>query len=355
MSTLYLLEQNSILRKQGERLLVCQRPPASRRYSAVLQSDIILDLPCADVEHVMLFGNVQVTTSAMHKLLQHGIELALFSFSGELLGQLSPVMGKNVELRMRQFECVKNDDFALDMSRRFVQAKIGNALNFLKRYRWNYTEIYSDAELDQITKILDKAGSADNIDSLRGLEGAAAAKYFELLSRAFKEPWKFDGRTKRPPLDPVNAILSFGYTIIGSQIQALMDGSGLDPYLGFYHQLDYGRPSLALDMVEEFRHPFVDRLTVNLFNRSVFDANDFYKPPTGGVYMNNSGKKKFFRHFEALLGEASEIVNDEKDADAGAGAENRSKSYYRIFQGQIRKLINTIKGSAEYEPYRYEL
>jgi len=351
MATLYLTEQNSILRKQGERLLVCQRPPANRRYSAVLQSDILLDLPCADVEHVMLFGNVQVTTSAMHKMLEHGIELALFSFSGELLGQLSPVMGKNVELRMRQFRQVNDPEIVLQMSRKFVTAKIGNALYFLKRFRWNNPGVYTDQELDEIKRLLDKSEHTGTLDSLRGLEGAAAAGYFELLSRMFRPPWKFEGRSRRPPKDPVNAVLSFGYTIIGSQIQALMDGSGLDPYLGFYHQMEYGRPSLALDLLEEFRHPFVDRLTLNLFNRSVFAEGDFYKPPAGGVYMNNSGKKKFFRHFEALLGEAREVVNEQNIVDN----QTPNKSYYRIYQEQIRRLINAVKEESEYEPYHFEL
>lgn len=278
MATLYLIEQNTILRKQGNRLLVCQRPPASRRYSAVLQKDIIRDLPAADVDHVMLFGNIQVTTSALHLLLQKGIELAIFSYGGQLLGQLTPPMGKNIPLRIRQFERFRDPDFILHFARSIVAAKISNALTFLRQFHWNYPQTFESKELELFPAMISRASDAETLDSLLGTEGAAAAQYFKLFESVIQPPWRFKGRTKRPPKDPVNAVLSFGYVVVGSQIQMLMDGIGLDPYLGFYHQIDYGRPSLALDLLEEFRHPLVDRLAASLFNKAFLRRPTFLTP-----------------------------------------------------------------------------
>ncbi|RMG21470.1 MAG: CRISPR-associated endonuclease Cas1 [Methanobacteriota archaeon] len=344
MATLYLIEQNSILRKRGNRLLVCKRPPASRRYSAVLQKDIIRDLPAADVDHVMLFGNIQVTTSALHLLLEKGIELAIFKYGGELLGQLTPPMGKNIPLRIRQFECYRDPEFILGFSRDIVSAKIKNALEFLRQFHWNHPEAFEMKELNILEEMVEKAKQVTDLDNLLGIEGAAAAHYFKLYGTVIRPPWQFTGRSKRPPRDPVNAVLSFGYVIVCSQLQMLLDGMGLDPYLGFYHQVDYGRPGLALDLLEEFRHPLIDRLTATLFNKGVFEQSDFYHPISTAkhgeraVYLNTSGKRKFFLHYENAL---NEITPDVKTGDG----------FFPIFQCQVNNLIHAIQNNSPYAPY----
>lgn len=344
MATLYLIEQNSILRKRGQRLLVCKRPPASRRYSAVLQKDIIRDLPAADVDHVMLFGNIQVTTSALHLLLEKGIEIAIFTYGGKLLGQLTPPKGKNIPLRIRQFECHRDPDFILGFSRVIVSAKIKNALAFLRQFHWNHPEAFDMKELNILEEMAEKAEQVADIDNLLGIEGAAAAQYFKLLGSVIRPPWQFTGRSRRPPQDAVNAVLSFGYVIVSSQLQMLLDGMGLDPYLGFYHQVDYGRPGLALDLLEEFRHPLIDRLTATMFNKGLFEQSDFFHPVStaknGGkaVYLNTSGKRKFFYHYETALNEIA------PDVKAGDG-------FFPIFQRQINCLIHTIMENRPYKPY----
>lgn len=340
MATLYLVEQNSILRKQGDRLLVCHRPPASRRYSAVLQSDIIRDLPVTDVDHIMLFGNIQVTTSALHLLLEKGVELAIHSQGGRLLGQLTPPMGKNIPLRRQQFRRADDPEFALDISRQIVRVKIANCQGFLRRFQANHPGCFSHAELDYFSEAVSRSQSAGSLETLRGVEGAAAAQYFKLLGNMILPPWSFSGRKKRPPGDPVNAVLSFGYVIVGSQLQSLLDGIGLDPYLGFYHQEEYGRPSLALDLLEEFRHPLIDQLAIMLFNQNIMQESDFYNPPGGGVYMTAPGKKKFFTHYEKMLGE----ISIEENLPG-------RKGYFPVFQRQIQRLVRSIQENITYEPY----
>lgn len=345
MPTLYLIQQNTILRKRGKRFLLCRRPPASRRYTAVLQKDILRDIPANNIQQVMLFGNIQVTTSALHLLLEKEVELAIFSYSGRLLGQLTPPAGKNILLRRAQFEKMNDSEFALKTSRAIVAAKIQSSISLLRQYRWNHPDVFAPADLKPLTRLVTSVTAVDSLKSLRGLEGAAAAAYFSLFGKMLLPSWQFSGRNKRPPKDPVNAVLSFGYVVAGAQIQSLLDGGGLDPFMGCYHQSDYGRASLALDLVEEFRHPFIDRLALRLFNKNIVTEKDFVHHPSGAVYLNTEGKKKFFVQYENMSGD---ISPDPTDDDFQPGG------YLSIFQRQLRRLVNAINGEGDYQPYVYE-
>jgi len=156
----------------------------------------------------------------------------------------------------------------------------------------------------------------------------------------FKPPWQFARRSRRPPQDPVNAVLSFGYVIVGAELQSLLDGVGLDPFLGFYHQVSYGRPGLALDLLEEFRHSLVDRLALALFNLGTFTETDFYTPPNGGVYLNTSSKRKFFQGYEKRLGQFG-------SATVGVTTQD---GFRKIFQQQIVNFSKTIVNQEPYHP-----
>ncbi len=340
MATLYLIEQNSVLRKTGDRLLLCKK--SSGKGGGPRMDDILLDLPCADVDHVMLFGNVQVTTQALQEMLEHGIEFAIFTFSGKLLGQLTPPQTKNIPLRIAQFRKHDDPDFCLRLAKAVVRNKIGNAAGMLREHRKNHPDSMASAEIDAIETLVGRAENAANLDSLRGYEGSATAAYFQLFGRLFNTPWQFTTRTRRPPKDPVNAVLSFGYVIVGAELQALLDGAGFDPYLGFYHALEYGRPGLALDMLEEFRHPLVDRLALNLFNLGVMTQQDFAPQPEGGIYLNTAGKEKFFTQYERMLGELAGPTDP-------AG---KPRGFRAAFQDQIAKLGKAVVDGAAYLPFQ---
>ncbi len=342
MPTLYLIEQNTYLRQSGDRLLLCRRPQKiSKRSAPPRVDDILLDLPCADVDHVMLFGNIQVTTQALHKMLDQGIELALFSFSGKLLGQLTPPQTKNIPLRLAQFEQHKNDGFKLMIAKSIVDAKLQNAVKMVLQHRRKHPESISTDEARELDKFKEKVADSQTLDSLRGVEGSGTAKYFQLFSRMLKPLWTFTARTRRPPKDPVNAVLSFGYVVVGAEIQALLDGVGFDPYLGFYHCVDYGRPGLALDMLEEFRHPLVDRLALSLFNLQVFSESDFVQYRQGGIYLNTDGKRKFFKQYEKMLGDLATATNTDQTA----------RGFRTIFQQQIGKMMKAVQEGLLYEPF----
>ena len=190
--------------------------------------------------------------------------------------------------------------------------------------------------------LVERAENAATLDSLLGYEGSATAAYFQLFGRLFNPPWTFTTRSRRPPKDPVNAVLSFGYVIVGAELQALLDGAGFDPYLGFYHAIEYGRPGLALDMLEEFRHPLVDRLALNLFNLGVMTPPDFAPQAEGGIYLNTAGKKKFFAQYERMLGELA----------AATDAAGKPRGFRAAFQEQIAALMKAMQQNVDYVPFQ---
>ncbi len=303
----------------------------------------MLEIPCADIDHVMLFGNVQVTTQALHELLEHGIELAIFSFSGRLVGQLTPPKAKNILLRMAQYERNQDADFCLEFGKEIVAKKIYDMLENIRNHRKKSPDSFRMPQIKAIEQLLNKVNNAKAAEELLGYEGAASAAYFDLFGKMVLPPWKFSGRARRPPKDPVNAVLSFGYVVLGSEIQSLLDGIGFDPYLGFYHVAHYGRPSLALDLLEEFRHSVIDRIALRLFNLGIIKEEDFYQPKSGGVYLATAGKKKFFVAYEKMAGSLSgELQRNE----AARGFRKRMKQ--RIY-ALANKITNNASGSTQIE------
>lgn len=341
MAVLYLIEQNTILRKTSERLTLCRMRSHADKAEGVTVRDTLLELPCADVEQVMLFGNVQVTTQAMQQLLRHGIELAIFTKGGRLLGQLTPPKPKNIELRLAQFERYHEADFVLNISKQIVRAKLTNCLELVRRHHKNYPEHIDKTEINELVATIARIGRVRSGKTLLGVEGAATGRYFKLFSRMIRPPWQFKKRTRRPPRDPVNAVLSFGYVIVGAELQSILDGIGFDPYLGFFHAVHYGRPSLALDLLEEFRQPVVDRLALRLFNLNMLKESDFLTTGQGAVYLNNSGKRKFFEQYEALMGEYV----------SAADQEERSKSFRVVLQQRAHALARCVRENIAYEPF----
>jgi CRISPR-associated protein Cas1 len=243
MTRLYITEQQAILRKTGDRLIVEK------------DHTVLMEVPCLKLDAVLIYGNVQITTQAMVELLQHGIELAIFSRTGKLWGQMTPPKARNVVLRMRQYELERSEDFCLCFARSIVRGKIANAVAVLRRFRANHPGAFPLSTVEDLESRLNRVDSCPSLDTLLGVEGSAAAAYFEAFAAMVPQELGFSGRQRRPPRDPVNAILSFGYVLVGNELQSLLDGIGFDPYIGFFHRLDYGRPSLALDLVEEFRPP----------------------------------------------------------------------------------------------------
>ena len=203
-------------------------------------------------------------------------------------------------------------------------------------------EIQPGNAIEKLNQAIKKAEAAKGIDSLFGIEGAAAKAYYYIYKQAFNKKWQFNERNRRPPKDPVNALLSLGYTFLGFAIMASLEVAGLDPYLGYYHTEKYGQPALAMDMIEEFRTPVVDTIVFNMLQRRILTAESF-EIEENGVFLTDEGMRKFLRKFSSKL--ETQIKSREI---------KRPLSYRKLFEVQARKLANFIKGKSEvYKSYSW--
>ena len=332
MANLYLTEQGAVLRKTGDRLIVEK------------DDTELLEIECFKLDTIFLFGNVHVTTPALTELLDHGIELALLTLGGRLKGQLTPPKAKNVLLRVAQYQKSQDLQVALPLARTFIEAKVHNSQALLTRQHRNYPERGFTPYREELDRLRGSITVAETLDSLRGFEGTAARTYFAGFALACRTELAFEGRRRRPPTDPVNALLSFGYTLIGAELASLLDAMGYDPYIGFYHQLDYGRPSLALDLLEEFRVPTVDRLVLNLANLRTLQPSDFVADEeSGGLRLDRKALGKFFRAYESHL--------NKEFTDKAAGTVTTLR---KAFRQQAERLAAYLTRGESYTPFSAE-
>lgn len=292
MAVLYLVEDGSVLRKHNERLVVEK------------EGKELLEVKLRELTAVLMLDTVQVTTQALVEMLEFGVEFAILSHRGKLLGQLTPPSARNILIRKAQFQKETDRDFSLLQAKEIVSIKVHNSKEVLTRYLWDQVgekgalEI-GIAKLEAISKGIE---SARGRDQLLGLEGSSAAVYWKAFGTLFKGPdIVFNGRRKHPAPDPVNAVLSFGYALLTNALQSLLDAVGFDPFLGFFHEEAYGRPSLALDLVEPFRAPVVDRLAVRLFNLGILKCTDFAPDQEGGVRLTKAALRTFLQQWESLM------------------------------------------------------
>ena len=256
-----------------------------------------------ETSHVAIFGNVQVSTQALQEMCIRGIPLTLFTTGGWYYGSASGMTHKNVELRLAQYSAANDRDKCLALAREMVAGKIDNCRTLLMR---NHAELPEKAS-DELKRYSDSARGASDAGSLLGFEGMAARTYFSLFSGMLKLKagettlaFDFKGRNRRPPLDPVNALLSYAYAILVKDVTIALQAVGFDPYLGFYHTLRYGRPSLALDLMEEFRPIIADSVVLWIINNRVLTGSDFIKRGHA-VALTPDARKKFIGAYERRL------------------------------------------------------
>jgi len=290
MSTLYLTEQGTLLRRQGQRLVIKKG------------DDTLLDVPIHEIDSVLIFGRVGLTTPVIDLLLENEIETAFFSLGGKLRGQLTPIKTKNNVLRFEQFSKCRSETFGLALARELIDAKIDNAKTVVQNFRANHPHIDLKLQADQLATFERRCATEEKIDSLRGIEGIAANTFFSALVKMLPADFGFQKRQRRPPPDPANALLSFTYVLLGNELQALLDGIGFDPYIGFFHSLDYGKPSLALDLLEPLRTAVADRLVLALCNLRILKPEDF-SIDTNGARLLPEPRKTYFRHYEKTMNE----------------------------------------------------
>ncbi len=323
LRTLYVLENGYVLGKESERFTI-------RRRGEVLQR-----IPAIKVDQIMIFGNAQITTQAMHFCLQAKIPIYLLSGQGRFHGVVDGFSTDPVLLHRDQFRRAEEPEFCLAISKACIRAKIGNCRTVLRRYARKQEPGSLSQAADRLKIILKELSNADSLNAIRGHEGAAARIYFSALSKAVDPDWCFSGRTRQPPKDPVNALLSYGYTLLFYNIYSFLRSRGLNPQVGFLHQVRVGHPALASDMIEEFRAIIVDAVVLNLvFNRRLTPDQFIMPDGTGkGCILEEAPRKLFIKELEKKMN--SSITHP---------VSGLRLDYRRCLEHQVHHLASVIQG-----------
>lgn len=331
MATLYITTEDSVLRKVDERLKVTK------------DKQTLIDVPMLKISSVVLLGRVTVTAATVQALLEHGITLCYLTTWGRYLGHLQPPVNGNIILRRAQFRAADNAMMTTSIARAIVRGKLANMRTTLVRSRRAEEDETSQRFTvldDAVQRIKHAEGglrSAETMDEIRGREGEGSAAYFSAFDHLIKQGgFSFQKRIKRPPRDPVNAMLSFGYTLLMYDLLSAANVVGLDPYVGFLHADRHGKPSVALDLMEEFRSIVVDSVVLTVINKRMITPDDFCEQLGGVVLMKEGARKTFLRQYE-----------ERKMTEFRHPIFGYKVSYLRAFELQARILAKVLTGELE--------
>jgi len=325
-------------RDEGE-ILVVQKAGAkiskkAGELTVSVRGSVVSKHPAQQIQGIYLYGAVQVTTQAVQACLQEGIPIAYFSPAGRYLGRTGGLPVSGVDARMGQYERFQDEAARLKLTREIIRAKIHNQRVLLMR-----NGDAPDGIIKKLARLRDKAAEAESVDSARGFEGAAAALYFKHFSTMIKgqavDIFDFERRNRRPPRDPVNALLSQSYSILAKELTGVCDTVGLDPFFGFFHRPRFGRPALALDLMEEFRPLIADSNVISLINRGELNRDDF-ATTSRGVFLRDSGRRQFWQSWFRRL-----------DSEVKHPTFDYRMSYRRMLDVQARQLWRYARGEAE--------
>lgn len=320
-------------------LIVVQKPGCTlgQRGGEYVVSEKGMDLqkfPRHQVRAIYLYGAVQLTAQAAQSCLEDGVDVGYFSPAGRFLGLLRGLPASGVDARLGQYRLFGERGIRLKIAREVIRAKIHNQRVLLMR-----NGDAPDSTLRQLADLRDLTEKAADLDSLRGVEGTAAALYFEhfatMLSGRAGVEFTFTERNRRPPRDPLNALLSQGYSVLSKELTGVCHAVGLDPFLGFYHQPRYGRPALALDLMEEFRPLIADSVAISLLNRGELSAGHFTRSASG-CFLREDGRKIFWEAWFRRL-----------DTEVTHPQFGYAMSYRRMLEVQARQLWRYVRGEAE--------
>lgn len=288
LNTLYITSSDYYLSLDGENVVVTQNKKEIGR------------LPLHNLESIVTCGYAGASPALMEKCAANNISLTFLSASGRFRAKVTSKAYGNILLRRTQYRMADSEGLALEAARNFIIDKIYNERSVINRAVRDHAERLDTEKLCQVSEqlkdTLQMVREAENMEMLRGYEGEAASRYFSQFNQLIlqqKEDFSFDVRNRRPPLDRVNALLSFTYSLLTGMCVAALEAVGLDPYAGFMHTDRPGRCSLALDLLEELRAPYADRFVLSCINKKVVDSADFEQKENGAVLLNELGRKKY--------------------------------------------------------------
>lgn len=331
---LYVTEQGARLSKSGAHLVVSKAGEPLNE--TLLQS----------VESVLLFGSVQSSSEALKALMDVGADVSFFTRDGRLKGKVVANSSNNVGLRLCQYDVFRNKVASVEIVRNIVLRKLENGLKVLDLYNANEHNPFKFENRLEVLKNIERVrlyeGSDKNV--LRGYEGYGAKLYFENFAKCLMHGVPFNGREYHPCKDPVNALLSLGYSLVASSLQSLIESYGMDPAIGFLHEPSYGRVSLAYDLLEEFRHPFVDRLVLKVLNRKLIGVDDFEfrdgEGAPGQLFLKPTAMRAFIRSYEEFCDSANRACKDDCEISWRGVLRQRVEAFRRmLLEGANEPLV----------------
>lgn len=328
MGTVYISTDDAFIGKTDERLRVR------------VQKETLLDIPLIKISGVVVLGRATVSPAALTELLERKIPLSFMTGTGRFLGRLEPELSKNIFVRAAQWQAAGETERSIHAVQGFVRGKLKNYRTALLRaQREGITGL--EAGITRLEQAMQPINRTATVDALRGLEGAGSAAYFGQFGRLIRSGgFMFATRSRRPPTDPVNALLSFGYALLAHDVQGAVNVVGFDPYLGYLHVQRYGRPSLALDLMEEFRPLVVDAMVLSAINRKALTPDDFCcEPLSHAVSLTDEGRRTFLRLYE-----------QKKQSKFKHPVMGRQCTYQEAFEIQARLLAKYLMAETEQYP-----
>jgi len=334
MSVVYVTEPSGRVRRQGEGLYITRPTHKDRGQETVLQ------LATHSLELISLFGHTGISAEAMQLCLEQGIAVAWFASSGQYLGRVSPPMARSADIRLAQYALSNAPEARLALSKLILDARLTTQTNIIRDFQKNKGSqaVLSEA-IEGFDKIKEMVKTTGSMEALLGVEGNAARTWFDVLGRTFLTI-TFSGRNRRPPRDPVNALLSFGYTLLANLLAGAIEARGFDPSLGFIHATRPGRPALALDLMEEFRAFVVDRFVLRVCNLKILRPEHFTHDEDKGIRLTREGMRTFFTEWERAL--LQTVSSDKQELDVRA-----------LLRRQVDRLAAHVRGQTGYAPFCY--
>ncbi len=329
MGTAYITQQDAFIGKTDERLVI------------KAEKKKLLDIPLLKVDGVVVLGRATVSPAVIKEMLERHIPLSFLTATGKYLGRLEPEVTKNIFVRKAQWQAAGESDQAIHLVQGFVRGKLKNYRNSLMRRQRNHEYLDLSKSITKIEQAIAPINETTSIDSLRGLEGSGSAAYFGSFDKLItNKNFQFTHRNRRPPTDPVNALLSLGYALLRHDIQSAINIVGFDPYLGYLHVERYGRPSLALDLMEEFRPLIVDAVVLNAINHELLKPEDFEQESLSKAVSLKKESLKFFL----------KVYEQKKQSKFKHPVFKRQCTYQESFEWQARLMAKYLMGETDKYP-----
>jgi len=297
-------------------------------------------VPIFDIERVLIIGRPYVTIPTLQRIVKKGIPINFITTHGKWIGAMTSNDNMDAIRRIKQYEFYSDKKKNLELSRNLIYAKLMNSRRVLQRLAANRKESQIDIQkstCDILESLANQALNASSIKALRGIEGIAASKYFERLSDFFPKEIPFTVRTRRPPKDEANALLSWTYAILYGEIETAIRAQGLDPCIGFMHKTSHGTPALALDLMETLRGPVCDLLVLSLLNHHTFKKEDFrLDSKSRGVFLKQESQRKFFMNYETAMSRKFCLTKNSDHVD-----------FRQIIRKQIFTILHYLEGGED--------